>query len=130
MKLKLELAKSIAETSKSIRETYANFESKVLKIFRSISTWVDYILFNERFSKIVAVCLATILYLVINGGTKDAAFVKSMKQTVSIEDVTVVSNISDSVYEITGLPETVDIDVKGDASDVQFLLNNVIVIEC
>lgn len=117
---KLELAKSIAETSKSIRETYANFESQVIKVFRNISTWVDYVLFNERFSKLVAVCLATILYLIINADSKDVAFMNNMKQTVTIENVSVITNISDSVYEITGLPETVNIDVKGDASDVQF----------
>lgn len=117
---KLELAKSIAETSKSIRETYANFESQVIKVFRNISTWVDYVLFNERFSKLVAVCLATILYLIINADSKDVAFMSNMKQTVTIENVSVITNISDSVYEITGLPETVNIDVKGDASDVQF----------
>lgn len=117
---KLELAKQIAEKSLRIKKTYTNVESKVIKAFRTISTWIDFILFNQRFSKLVALFLAAILYLVINGGTKDSAFITSMKQSTVLENVKVTTNVSDSVYEVTGLPETVKVTLRGETSDIQF----------
>lgn len=117
---KLELAKNIAETSKSIRKTYASFENKFIKGYRTISGWIDFVLFNQRFSKLIALCLAIVLYLVINGGAKDTLFMSNIKQSAELPDVAVTTNISESVYEVEGLPENVDVMVRGDTSDVQF----------
>lgn len=117
---KLELAKQIAEKSQRIKNTYTNLETKVTKVFRTISTWIDFILFNQRFSKLVALFLAAFLYLVINGGTKDSAFISSMKQSTVLENVKVTTNVSDSVYEVTGLPESVKVTLRGETSDIQF----------
>ncbi|NBK97047.1 MAG: hypothetical protein EOM50_03350 [Erysipelotrichia bacterium] len=118
---KLELAQTIAKKSQSFKKTYASVENTFVKAFRSFSTWVDFVLFNQRFAKLVAVCLALILYLVINGPDKgNSIFVSSVKQVVTLENVKVTTNISSSVYEVTGLPESVSVDVIGDTSDVQF----------
>ena len=117
---KLELAKSIAEKSKTIKRTYASFENKFIKGYRTVSGWIDFILFNQRFSKLIALCLAVVLYLVINGGAKDSLFMSNIKQSAELPDVAVTMNISESVYEVEGLPESVDVMVRGDTSDVQF----------
>ena len=66
---KLELAKNIAEKSESIKKTYENIEHTFVKVYRTISAWIDFVLFNQRFSKLTAVCLAVIMYLIINGGS-------------------------------------------------------------
>ncbi len=118
---KLELAQEIAKRSQSFKKTYESVEETFVKGFRSFSSWIDFILFNQRFSKLVALCLAIILFLVINGGNQEGSiFVSSVKQVITLENVKVVTNISESVYEVSGLPETVVVDVKGDTSDVQF----------
>lgn len=117
---KLELAKNIAEKSESIKKTYENIEHTFVKVYRTISAWIDFVLFNQRFSKLTAVCLAVIMYLIINGGSQDSLFMNNIKQSIELTDVAVTTNISSSVYEVSGLPESVDVMVRGDASDVQF----------
>lgn len=118
---KLELAQTIAKKSQSFKKTYASVENSFIKAFRSFSSWVDFVLFNQRFGKLVALCLALILYLVINGPDNGSSiFVSNVQQVITLENVKVTTNISNSVYEVTGLPETVTVDVKGDTSDVQF----------
>lgn len=118
---KLELAQTIAKKSQSFKKTYASVENTFIKAFRSLSTWVDFVLFNQRFAKLVALCLALGLYLVINGPDKGSSiFVSNVRQVVTLDNVSVTSNISSSVYEVTGLPESVTVNVMGDNADVQF----------
>lgn len=118
---KLELAQTIAKKSQSFKKTYASVENTFIKAFRSFSTWVDFVLFNQKFAKLVALCLALVCYLVINGPDKGSSiFVSNVRQVVTLDNVSVTSNISSSVYEVTGLPETVTVNVMGDNADVQF----------
>lgn len=117
---KLELAKNIAEKSESIKKTYENIEHTFIKVYRMISEWIDFVLFNQKFAKLTAVALAVIMYLIINGGSQESLFMNNIKQSVELTDVVVTTNISESVYEVSGLPETVDVMVRGDATDVQF----------
>lgn len=115
---KLELAKAIAEKSQSFKKTYSNIESRIIKAFRSFSQWLDFVLFNQHFSKLVAVGLAIILYLVINGGTGSNVF-SNVRQVVELDNVPVIHNLDPNVYEVSDLPESVKVDVKGEAGDVQ-----------
>lgn len=118
---KLELAQTIAKKSQSFKKTYASVENTFVKTFRAFSAWIDFVLFNQRFAKLVALCLAVVLYLVINGPDKGSSiFVSNVRQVVTLDNVSVTSNISSSVYEVTGLPETVTVNVMGDNADVQF----------
>lgn len=117
---KLELAQTIAKKSQTFKKTYENVEGTFVKAFRSVSSWIDFVLFNQRFAKLVALCLAIVLFLVLNGPTKSSVFVSNIKSVVTLENVKVSKNISESVYEVTGLPETVTVDVKGENADVQF----------
>lgn len=118
---KLELAQTIAKKSQSFKKTYASVENTVVKAFRSFSAWVDFVLFNQRFAKLVALCLALVLYLTINGPDSGSSiFVSNVRQAITLDNVAVTSNISSSVYEVTGLPETVSVNVMGDNADVQF----------
>lgn len=118
---KLELAQTIAKKSQSFKKTYASVENSFVKTFRAFSAWIDFVLFNQRFAKLVALCLAVVLYLVINGPDKGSSiFVSNVRQVVTLDNVSVTSNISSSVYEVTGLPETVTVNVMGDNADVQF----------
>lgn len=118
---KLELAQTIAKKSQSFKKTYASVENTFVKMFRAFSAWIDFVLFNQRFAKLVALCLAVVLYLVINGPDKGSSiFVSNVRQVVTLDNVSVTSNISSSVYEVTGLPETVTVNVMGDNADVQF----------
>ncbi len=117
---KLELAKAIAEKSESFKKTYNAIENHLLKGFKAISSGVDYILFSKKLMKPVSVLIAILLYISING-TNTNGFIPSLKQSIVLEDVQVISNISDSVYEVEGLPESVDVIVRGDSSDVQFV---------
>ncbi len=115
---KLELAKAIAEKSQSFKRTYSSIEGRIIKAFRNFSKWIDFVLFNQHFSKLVAVVLAIILYLVINGGTGGSVF-SNVRQVVELDNVPVIHNLDPNVYEVSDLPESVKVDVKGDAGDIQ-----------
>ncbi|MDF9825441.1 YbbR domain-containing protein [Breznakia sp. PF5-3] len=116
---KSELGQSFAQTSESFKKTYSNLENMLARAFRFISNWIDRILFNKRYGKLVAISLATIFCVIVNSGAEGNIFTNNLKSAVELEDVQVISNISDSTYEVSDLPETVDVTVTGDTSDVQ-----------
>lgn len=113
--------KSFAQHSESFRRTYSSVENAFLKGFRFISNWIERILFNDRYGKLVALCLATLICVIVQSGAEGNIFTNNLKQAVELKDVAVTSNISSNTYEVEGLPETVNVTVTGDTSDVQYV---------
>lgn len=118
---KTELAKSIAEKGQKFTRTYANVENTVAKFFRWISTWVDKILFNQKHGKAVALVLAVLLYMVVNAGDDSSNIFATNKSTTTIDNIPVSTVVSNEVYEVSGLPESVSAVVVGELSDIQLL---------
>lgn len=106
-------------SSSSFKRTYDNVENGFVKVFRFISNWVDRILFSDRYGKLVAVSLATIICVIVNTGVEGNIFTNNMKSAVELEGISVVTNISDSTYEVENLPETVSVTITGETNDVQ-----------
>lgn len=117
---KIELAESFAKRSQSFKRVYSNAEQGFIGAFRFLSNWVDRILFNERFGKLIAVCIATIICVIVNTSSRGNIFSNNLLSAVDLRGIKVATNISDSTYEITDLPETVDVTITGDTSDVQY----------
>lgn len=115
-----EMPDSLNKKSESFKKTYNNVENVFMRAFRFVSDWIDRVLFNDKYSKVIAVCLALILFVIVNGGEDANIFTNTMKSAVDLDGVQVVTNISDSTYEVIDLPETVDVTVTGDTSDVQY----------
>lgn len=114
---KTELAKAIAEKGQTFARTYANIEIKISKFFRWISGWLDKLLFNQKHGKIVALILALLFYVVLNVNG-DAIF-ENITNAETLGDYEVTPIISDEAYEVSGLPDTVEVTIKGDISDIK-----------
>ncbi len=115
---KTELANRIAEQSKKMANTYQHVEDGVLRAVRWFSTIIDRLLFNNKHGKLVAFILAVLLYVVVNFNSMTSVYTSSLRSTRSLENVTVTAKYNTDTFELSGLPETADIYVTGEAANV------------
>lgn len=115
---KVELAKTIAAQSENIKRSYINIGNYFVKAFRWFSNWFDRLLFNRRFSKEIALLLAVLLYVSVNSVGSLSNATQTISNSKEFKDVKLNVEVNDSVYEVTGLPETVDVTLSGDMSDI------------
>jgi YbbR domain-containing protein len=117
---KLELAKRIASQSQRVARTYENVENSVVRAVRWFSSAFDRILFN-RFSKTIALVLALMMYVFINYNLGEVVFQSTITAGGKIESIPVTVIDNDEVYEITGLPTSVNALLVGDYADIQLV---------
>lgn len=115
---KVELAKTIAAQSENIKRSYVNFGNFFVKTFRWFSNWFDRLLFNRRFSKEIALLLAVLLYVSVNSVGSLNSATTSMSNSKEFQNVSLNVKVNDSVYEVNGLPESVNVILTGDMSDI------------
>lgn len=119
---KVELAKSIAEKGQKVAKTYTSVENAVTRFFRWLSSWVDKLLFNQKYGKVVSLALAVALYAMVNlGGDDSMSLFTTNKSVTTLNNVAVSTIISDQVYEVSGVPETVNATLVGDPSDISLV---------
>ena len=119
---KVELAKSIAEKGQKVAKTYTSVENAVTRFFRWLSSWVDKLLFNQKYGKVVSLALAVALYAMANlGGDDSMSLFTTNKSATTLNNVAVSTIISDQVYEVSGVPETVNATLVGDPSDISLV---------
>ena len=116
---KLELANKIARQSKKVVKTYATIEDGLFKGVRWLSSWIDRILFNPRYGKIVSLALAVLLYLTVN--FTNTSFSNNIQSVYELFSVPVTINYNSDMFEISGLPGEVAAYVMGEMSDVQLV---------
>lgn len=114
-KEKLELAQAIAKNSQRVAKTYANMENAAVYVFRFLSSLFYKIFFNSKLSKLFALVLAIILYVAVND---DATSSLNITQSSKIYDVPVNVVYNSEIYEISGIPDKVDVIISGDVSDL------------
>ncbi len=119
---KVEVAKQIASQKQKVSDTFESIENSVIRVFRWISGWVDRVLFSQRYSKLVAVVLAVILYSFFYYGEGSILDV-SIKPSLPIENIKLDVNVDTEIYEVTGLPETISATIFGDTADIQAVKN-------
>ncbi|MGB7594727.1 MAG: CdaR family protein [Erysipelotrichaceae bacterium] len=117
---KLELAKRIASQSQRVARTYENIENSVIRGVRWFSSAFDRILFN-RFSKTIALVLALLMYVFINYNLGEVVFQSTITAGGKIENIPVTVIANDEVYEISGLPTSVNALLVGDYADIQLV---------
>lgn len=117
---KLELAKRIASQSQRVARTYENIENSVIRGVRWFSSAFDRVLFN-RFSKTIALVLALLMYVFINYNLGEVVFQSTITAGGKIENIPVTVIANDEVYEITGLPTSVNALLVGDYADIQLV---------
>ena len=114
-KQKLELAQKIAENSQKVANTYANFENSFFYVFRRITGALNKFIFDSKFSKLASLIIAIIIYMAVN--TNGSTNV-NVTQASQISGIPVQVIYNSEIYEISGVPETTDVIVTGDMSDI------------
>lgn len=120
---KTELANHIAEQSKKVKSSYEKIEDCLFRILRSFSTLLDKVLFNKKYSKLVSLVLAVLLYVVVNYQTLSSAATSSLRSSRTLSGVTISAKYNSDTFEISGLPETADVVITGDAANVTSAAN-------
>ena len=86
---------------------------------RWLSSWIDRILFNPRYGKIVSLALAVLLYLTVN--FTNTSLSNNIQSVFELPSVPVTINYNSDMFEISGLPGEVAAYVMGEMSDVQLV---------
>lgn len=116
---KTEWAKKIAKEGQRFTHTYETIGATLIKMFRWVSLWIDKILFNQKYGKLVALSLSVMLFFSINING-NSLFTTTGSAEV-LKDVPVNVVVNDTVYEVSGLPSTANATVIGELSDVQMV---------
>lgn len=120
---KTERANRIAEQSKKVKRTYEKMEDFLFRVLRAFSTFLDKVLFNEKYSKVVSLVPAVLLYAIVNYNALSTSFQSSLRYSKTLSDVTVLAKYNSDTFEISGLPEKVDVILTGDAANVTSAAN-------
>lgn len=120
---KTERANRIAEQSKKVKRTYEKMEDFLFRVLRAFSTFLDKVLFNKKYSKVVSLALAVLLYAIVNYNALSTSFQSSLRYSKTLSDVTVLAKYNSDTFEISGLPEKVDVILTGDAANVTSAAN-------
>jgi YbbR domain-containing protein len=121
---KIELATKIASQSKKVANTYQHVEDLLLRIVRWFSSFIDKTLFNTKHAKLVALVLAVLMYISVNYDSNASLYSTALNYSKDLYDVTVVAKYNSDTFEISGLPETANITISGDASSVTSATNS------
>lgn len=113
-KEKLELAKAIASNSEKVVQTYENFENNFVYFVRRIFGTLNKVMFDSKFSKLAALIIAIIIYITVNTNNNNL----NVTQASEISGIPVQIVYNSEIYEISGIPETADVIVTGDMSDI------------
>ncbi len=123
-KKKTERASQIAEQSKKVKRTYEHLEEALFKTLRLFSSFLDKFLFNKKYSKVVSLVLAILLYGIVNYNALSSSYQSSLRYSKTISDVTVTAKYNADTFEVSGLPEKVDVVLTGDAANVTSAANS------
>ncbi len=120
---KTEMANRIADQSKRVANTYQHIEDGILRIIRWFSTMIDRTLFSRRYAKLVSLIIAVLLYLVVNYNSQSSLYTTTVRSARDLNGVSVTAKYNTDTFELSGLPETADITIEGDASSVTTAYN-------
>lgn len=117
---KVILAKRIASQSEKIQKRTRAVGNAIGRVLRWVSNWFDRIIFSSRHSKMVAFAISMIVYLAFNTSATTA----NINYSREFNNIPVVVNYNSELYEISGVPETVDVFISGDYTDISMAESN------
>ena len=121
---KTEMANQIASQSRKVASTYQHVEDGLVRIVRWFSAFLDKTLFSRKYSKLVSLILAILFYVIVNYNSQSSLYTNAMQNSRTLSSVTVTAKYNSDTFELSGLPETADITISGDASSVTAAVNS------
>ena len=122
-KEKTELANKIARQSKKVASTCEHIENGLFKIFRIFSTWIDHLIFNPKYTKIVSLAIAILLFITVNFNSSSSIFDQPLTSAREISNMNVTAVYNSDVFEVSGIPESANVTVIGDSANVTSAIN-------
>lgn len=108
------------EIKENLVEQYSKVERAFSRFYKWISAWTDRILFSQRYGKLVALLLAVMVYAVINI-SDDASSLFETRQVYTFYAQPVSVLVNEETYEVSGVPQSVDVQLQGDINDLQMI---------
>ncbi len=112
---KLEIAQKIAANSRRVARTYASLENAFIYFFRWVSSLLTKAFFSKRLSKVIALAMAIIMYVSVNMAASDTF---GVSQSATLTNIPVKIVYNSEIYEVSGIPETVNVMISGAISDI------------
>lgn len=116
-KNRIDDAKQIANKSKmTINSQYNSVSNRFVRVVQKINSWLDQIINSPSSSKLFALIIAVFFFVSLTGF--GSSFTQSIASGDTLKDVPLNATYNDEVYEVRGLPETVDLTLTGDRSSI------------
>ncbi|MDO4501204.1 MAG: CdaR family protein [Erysipelotrichaceae bacterium] len=112
---KLDKAKKIADKKKG-NGFFEAIEEVALRLIRWTSTAIDKLFFTKHYSYGLALVLACVMYFIVN--IDSDSFSKTLLSSKTLNNVNVTARYNGESFEVTGLPESCNITITGDAANV------------
>ena len=112
---KTEAAKKIASKSKNVKSAYESIEETVFRFFRWTSSLIDKIFYSKKYLSLFALVLACMAYFVV---TYDSSSTSTLSSSKTLSNVTINSRYNSESFEISGVPNSCDIVITGEAANV------------
>ena len=103
---KTELANKIAHQSRKVANTYQHIEDGLLRMIRWFSSFIDHTLFNRRYTKVVALILAVLMYITVNYNSQSSLYTQPLSYSRDLASQKVTAKYNSDVFELSGLPAT------------------------
>lgn len=120
---KTELANRIANQTKKVASSYQYLEDFILRIIRWFSSILDQTVFNRKYTKIISLVLAILLYIVVNYNSMASVLTTTLNYNKDLYDVPVTAKYNTDTFELSGLPSNANVHITGDASSVTTAAN-------
>lgn len=121
---KQELANKIASNSKKMAaSTEHYFYDTIMRVTKSFSTFMDKLIFQNRYRSVVALVLALMCYVTVNYNNENSIFKSAIEYSRSAENVSVRALYNSETFEVSGLPATANITFTGDTTSVNAIAN-------
>lgn len=117
---KVELANKIAEQSRRFKRMSKKVETFFRRISHFFSNIIDRLFFKEKYGWFVSLLAAIALFVMVSSSEQLASSVRSSIELNNIEVEVLVNN---DLYEIIGVPETVNAIVQGEFVDLTTIRN-------
>lgn len=117
---KVELANKIAEQSRRFKRMSKKVETFFRRISHFFSNIIDRLFFKEKYGWFVSLLAAIALFVMVSSSEQLSSSVRSSIELNNIEVEVLVNN---DLYEIIGVPESVNAIVQGEFVDLTTIRN-------
>lgn len=112
---KVEQAKKIAKNSNNVTP-FETIEESLFRLFRWMSSIIDKIFFGGKYIGAFALILAIALYFIVN--ISESKLTTNLSSSRTLNGVSVIARYNSESFELSGLPESCNVVLTGDAANV------------